>query len=255
MTATVKVDMNRRGVARVVLNRPDVHNAFNAAMIAELCDAFHMLGRQDVVRVIVVSGEGRSFSAGADLNWMKQAAEQDEAANQADALKMARMFETMNTCPKPVIGLVHGAAFGGGVGLAACCDVVIAKPEAMFGLTEVRLGLIPAVISPFVLAKIGMAASRRYMLSGERFTAAEAVRIGLVNEVAGDLDAAAAPVIDAFLASEPGAIADIKALIAQPVLDAETTSARIAARRASAEGREGLGAFLAKRSPDWSQDV
>ena len=253
MTATVKVDMNKRGVARVVLNRPDVHNAFNAGMIAELCDAFHMLGRQDVVRVILVSGEGRSFSAGADLNWMKQAAEQDEAANTADAMKMARMFETMNTCPKPVIGLVHGAAFGGGVGLAACCDVVIAKPEAMFGLTEVRLGLIPAVISPFVLAKIGIVAARRYMLSGERFTAAEALRIGLVNEVAADLDAAAAKVSDAFLASAPGAVADIKALIREPVLDAGITTARIAARRASPEGREGIGAFLDKRSPDWTE--
>ena len=252
MTATVKVDMNKHGVARVVLNRPDVHNAFNAGMIAELCDAFHMLGRQEVVRVIVLSGEGRSFSAGADLNWMKQAADQDEAANTADALKMAHMFETMNTCPKPVIGLLHGAAFGGGVGLAACCDVVIAKPETMFGLTEVRLGLIPAVISPFVLAKIGRTAARRYMLSGERFTATEALRIGLVNEIAADLDAAAAPVIDAFLASAPGAIADIKALIAEPVLDASLTSARIAARRASPEGREGITAFLDKRSPDWS---
>ena len=251
MTSAVKVDMNIRGVARVVLNRPDVHNAFNAGMIAELCDAFHMLGRQDVVRVIVVSGEGKSFSAGADLNWMKQAAAQDEAANTADAMKMARMFETMNTCPKPVIGLVHGAAFGGGVGLAACCDIVIAKPEAMFGLTEVRLGLIPAVISPFVLAKIGVTAARRYMLSGERFGAEEALRIGLVNEVATDLDAAAAKVVEAFLASAPGAVADIKALIAEAELTGDLTSARIAARRASDEGREGIGAFLDKRSPDW----
>lgn len=251
MTSMVKVDMNIRGVARVVLNRPDVHNAFNAGMIAELCDAFHMLGRQDVVRVIVVSGEGKSFSAGADLNWMKQAAAQDEAVNKADAMKMAQMFETMNTCPKPVIGLVHGAAFGGGVGLAACCDIVIAKPEAMFGLTEVRLGLIPAVISPFVLAKIGMTAARRYMLSGERFGAEEALRIGLVNEVASDLDASAAKVVEAFLASAPGAVADIKALIAKSELTGELTSARIAARRASDEGREGIAAFLDKRSPDW----
>ncbi len=251
MTATVKVDMNIRGVARVVLNRPDVHNAFNAGMIAELCDAFHMLGRQEVVRVIVVSGEGKSFSAGADLNWMKQAAAQDETANRSDAMKMARMFETMNTCPKPVIGLVHGAAFGGGVGLAACCDIVIAKPEAMFGLTEVRLGLIPAVISPFVLAKIGVAASRRYMLSGERFNAEEALRIGLVNEVTSDLDAVAGKVVEAFLASAPGAVADIKALIAEAELTGDLTSARIAARRASDEGREGIGAFLDKRSPDW----
>ena len=251
MTSAVKVDMNIRGVARVVLNRPDVHNAFNAGMIAELCDAFHMLGRQDVVRVIVVSGEGKSFSAGADLNWMKQAAAQDEAANKADAMKMAQMFETMNTCPKPVIGLVHGAAFGGGVGLAACCDIVVAKPEAVFGLTEVRLGLIPAVISPFVLAKIGVAASRRYMLSGERFGAEEALRIGLINEVASDLDAAAGKAVEAFLASAPGAVADIKALIAESELTGDLTSARIAARRASVEGREGITAFLDKRSPDW----
>ena len=254
MTSMVKVDMNIRGVARVVLNRPDVHNAFNAGMIAELCDAFHMLGRQDVVRVILVSGEGKSFSAGADLNWMKQAAAQDEAANTADAMKMARMFETMNTCPKPVVGLVHGAAFGGGVGLAACCDIVIAKPEAMFGLTEVRLGLIPAVISPFVIAKIGQSAARRYMLTGERFSAAEALRIGLIHEVAGALESEAAKLVEALLAGGPEAIADAKDLINNITeMDdrAELTSARIAARRASDEGREGIAAFLAKRKPGW----
>jgi len=251
MVATVRVDMNKQGVARVILDRPDVHNAFNAAMISELCDAFAMLGRHGDVRAIVVSGNGKSFSAGADLTWMREAARQDEAANRADAMKMARMFEAMNTCPKPVVGLVQGAAYGGGVGLAACCDVVIARPDAMFGLTEVRLGLIPAVISPFVLAKCGMAAARRYMLSGERFTAQEALRIGLVSELADDLDAACAPVVEAFLSSAPGAIADVKALIAEPDLTAHLTAARIAARRASDEGREGISAFLDKRRAKW----
>jgi methylglutaconyl-CoA hydratase len=214
MPATVKIDMNKHGVARVILNRPQVHNAFNAAMISELSDSFAMLARHGDVRIIVISGEGRSFSAGADLNWMQQAALQDEAANRADAHVMARMFETMNTAAKPVIGLVQGAAFGGGVGLAACCDMVIAQPTAMFGLTEVRLGLIPAVISPFVIAKIGASVARRYMLTGERFTAAEALRIGLI-------------------------LADL-------------TANRIAARRASDEGREGVTAFLEKRTPNWA---
>ena len=258
MQATVKIDMNGRGVARVILNRPDVHNAFNVQMISELSDAFAMLGRHNDVRVIVLSGAGKSFSAGADLTWMQQAAQQDEAANRTDAHVMARMFETLNTCPKPVIGLVQGAAFGGGVGLAACCDIVAAQPSALFGLTEVRLGLIPAVISPFVVAKIGASASRRYMLTGERFTAGEAQRIGLVHEVADDLEAAAQTLTQALLASAPEAMADIKRLIGEvaghePLADLTTN--RIAARRASAEGREGIAAFLEKRKPDWAADV
>jgi len=250
----ITVEADERGVVRVTLNRPAVHNAFNEGMIGELTDAFADLGKQDGVRVIVLAGNGASFSAGADLNWMKRAAEQDEYANREDALAMARMFDTINTCPKPVVGLVQGAALGGGVGLVACCDVVIAQPEVSFGLTEVRLGLIPAVISPFVIAKIGQSAARRYMLTGERFTATEALRLGLIHEVASALEAEGAKVVEALLAGGPEAIADAKDLIADIThMDdkGELTAHRIAARRASDEGREGIAAFLGRRKPRW----
>ena len=250
----ITVEADERGVVRVTLNRPAVHNAFNEGMIGELTDAFADLGKQDGVRVIVLAGNGASFSAGADLNWMKRAAEQDEYANHEDALAMARMFDTLNTCPKPVVALIQGTALGGGVGLAACCDVVIAQPETMFGLTEVRLGLIPAVISPFVIAKIGQSAARRYMLTGERFSAAEAQRIGLIHEVSSALEAEGAKVVEALLAGGPEAIADAKDLIADITkMDdkGELTAHRIATRRASDEGREGVAAFLGRRKPNW----
>ena len=250
----ITVEADERGVVRVTLNRPAVHNAFNEGMIGELTDAFADLGKQDGVRVIVLAGNGASFSAGADLNWMKRAAEQDEYANHEDALAMARMFDTLNTCPKPVVALIQGTALGGGVGLAACCDLVIAQPETMFGLTEVRLGLIPAVISPFVIAKIGQSAARRYMLTGERFSAAEAQRIGLIHEVSSALEAEGAKVVEALLAGGPEAIADAKDLIADITkMDdkGELTAHRIATRRASDEGREGVAAFLGRRKPNW----
>lgn len=251
----ITVEADERGVIRVTLNRPAVHNAFNEGMIGELTDAFADLGKQDGVRVIVLAGNGASFSAGADLNWMKRAAEQDEYANREDALSMARMFDTLNTCPKPTVALVQGAALGGGVGLVACCDVVITQPETMFGLTEVRLGLIPAVISPFVIAKVGQSAARRYMLTGERFTAVEAQRIGLVHEVSSALEAEGAKVVEALLAGGPEAIADAKDLIGDITkMDdkGELTAHRIATRRASDEGREGVAAFLSRRKPHWT---
>ncbi len=251
----ITVEADERGVVRVTLNRPAVHNAFNEGMIGELTDAFADLGKQDGVRVIVLAGNGASFSAGADLNWMKRAAEQDEYANREDALTMARMFDTLNTCPKPVVALIQGTALGGGVGLAACCDIVIAQPETLFGLTEVRLGLIPAVISPFVIAKIGPSAARRYFLTGERFTAAEALRIGLIHEIASALEAEGAKVIEALLAGGPEAIADAKDLISDITrMDdkGELTAHRIATRRASDEGREGITAFLGRRKPHWT---
>ncbi|HTM80687.1 enoyl-CoA hydratase-related protein [Asticcacaulis sp.] len=251
----ITVEADERGVVRVTLNRPAIHNAFNEGMIGELTDAFADLGKQDGVRVIVLAGNGASFSAGADLNWMKRAAEQDEYANREDALSMARMFDTLNTCPKPTVALVQGAALGGGVGLVACCDVVITQPETMFGLTEVRLGLIPAVISPFVIAKVGQSAARRYMLTGERFTAVEAQRIGLVHEVSSALEAEGAKVVEALLAGGPEAIADAKDLIGDITkMDdkGELTAHRIATRRASDEGREGVAAFLSRRKPHWT---
>jgi len=252
---TLMLDSDARGVVRLTLNRPQVHNAFNETMIAELHETFDALGQQAGVRAIVLTGAGASFSAGADVTWMRRAADMDEAANRADALRMADMFACMNACPRPVIGLVNGAAFGGGVGLVACCDIVIAHPQAVFGLTEVRLGLIPAVIAPFVIARTGAGAARRYMLTGERFDAATARRIGLVHEVMDAPDAA--PVLDALLQGAPGAVAEAKALIHDVSRHApgddlrHLTARRIAARRVSDEGRAGVDAFLARRKPDW----
>lgn len=256
----ISIEMNKHGIARLCLNRPEVHNALNDIVIQELYDAFDMLGRHTDVRVIVLTGAGKSFSAGADLTWMQRAAAQSQAENQADAVRLAHMFDTLNTCPKPLVGLVNGAALGGGVGLVACCDIVVASTKATFGLTEVKLGLTPATISPYVIAKIGAARARRYMLTAERFDAATAQAIGLVHEVADDIDAAAKPILDALLANGPAAMADTKRLIRDvagrdltPELR-DMTAARIAARRASDEAREGMAAFLDKRKPNWANE-
>ncbi len=253
----LNIEMNKHGVARVILNRPEVHNALNEVLIQELYDAFDMLGRHKDVRVIVLTGMGKSFSAGADLTWMQRAAAQSEDENRADAVRLAQMFDRLNTCPKPTVALVNGAALGGGVGLVSCCDMAVAATGAVFGLTEVRLGLIPATISPYVVARIGAAQSRRYMLTGERFDASTARAIGLVHDVAGDIEAAAKPILDALCANGPDAMADTKRLIAEvagreptPQLR-DMTAGRIAARRASDEGREGIAAFLDKRKPNW----
>ncbi len=257
----IRIEMNKHGIARLCLNRPEVHNALNDIVIQELYDAFDMLGRHSDVRVIVLTGAGKSFSAGADLTWMQRAAAQSQDENQADAVRLAHMFDTLNICPKPLVGLVNGAALGGGVGLVTCCDIVVASAGAMFGLTEVKLGLTPATISPYVIAKIGAAQARRYMLTGERFDATTAKAIGLVHEVADDIEAAAKPILDALLANGPAAMADCKRLIRDvtghdltPELR-DMTAARIAARRASDEAREGMAAFLDKRKPNWVGDV
>jgi len=257
----ITIEMNKHGVARICLNRPEVHNALNDVVIQELYDAFDMLGRHKDVRVIVLTGAGKSFSAGADLTWMQRAATQSEVENQADAVRLAHMFDTLNTCPKPLVGLVNGAALGGGVGLAACCDIVVAATGAIFGLTEVRLGLTPATISPYVIARIGAGQARRFMLTAERFDAVTAKAIGLVHEVADDIEAAARPILDALLANGPEAMAEAKRLIRdvagrELTPDLRTlTAGRIAARRASDEGREGMAAFLDKRKPNWVGDV
>lgn len=254
---TLKLDLSANGIARLTLNRPERHNAFDEAMIGDLTGVFTTLGANPLVRVVVLNGAGESFCAGGDLNWMQRAAQKSADENAQDALALARMLHAINVCPKPVIALIQGACFGGGVGLAAACDIVIAAPDARFGLTEVRLGLIPAAISPFVLAKMGTSAARRYFLTGERFSAEEARRLGLVHEVKAGLDAAAAPLIDALLASGPEAVADAKALIADVAgrfVDEDLlglTAQRIAARRACDEGREGIAAFLEKRKPGW----
>ena len=252
MTISVSIE---DGIARVTLNRPEVHNALNAAMIADLKNAFCRLASDSNVRVVVLTGAGKNFSAGADLNWMQQAAGQGFEANQQDAYRLARMLYTIDSCPKPVIGLVSGAALGGGVGLVACCDIVVAQGNAQFGLTEVKIGLVPATISPYVTRKIGESQARRYMLTGERFDVETARQIGLVHQIGDD----AHGVISSLMANGPDAMADTKALIRDvahaPVDEAllAMTAERIAARRASLEGREGIAAFLEKRKPGWTQ--
>ncbi|KPF80512.1 enoyl-CoA hydratase [alpha proteobacterium AAP81b] len=248
------------GTARVSLARPDRHNAFDEALIAALIETFGRLGSDPAVRAIVLAGQGRSFSAGADLDWMRRAGGWSEAENRADALKLSDMLLAIDTCPKPVLALVHGNVAGGGVGLVACADMAVAVADAKFRLSEVRLGLTPATISPFVIARIG-ARARRWFLTAEAFDAATAHAIGLVDEVAADAAAAEAVVagwLAHLAAAAPGAVADAKALVRDIAgreitddLRAET-AARIAARRASAEGRDGLAAFLDKRKPGWA---
>jgi methylglutaconyl-CoA hydratase len=249
------------GVARIVIDRPDRHNAFDEALIAALTDNFTTLGNDPAVRAIILSGNGKSFCAGADIGWMRRAAGWSEAENIADAMKLSAMLNAIDTCPKPVIARVHGVVAGGGVGLVACADMAVAIEGAQFRLSEVRLGLTPATISPFVIARIGAGQARRWFLTAEGFGAAEAQRIGLTHETASD-DAAADAVIANWLvhlgAAAPSAVADAKALVrdvaGRPVSDAlrHETAVRIAARRASAEGREGIAAFFDKRKPAWT---
>jgi methylglutaconyl-CoA hydratase len=231
---------------RLTLARPETRNAFDAALIAELSEAFVDVGK---ARAVVLAGEGPSFCAGADVEWMRSSVELDYDANVADANALRRMLESIDRCPAPFVARVHGHALGGGVGLVACADVAVADSRTVFGFSEVKLGIIPAVISPFVLAKIG-AAARRYFLTGERFDAATAFRIGLVNEVDPDLDEAVERVVAELLTSAPEAVRAAKALVRdRPPAD---ELPRIAARRrTSTEGQEGLRAFLEKRAPPW----
>jgi methylglutaconyl-CoA hydratase len=247
------------GSARITLNRPEIHNAFDDRLIAELTAALAALAHDDAVRVVVLTGSGKSFSAGADLNWMRRTSTYGEAENLADAKALAKLMATLNELPKPTIARVNGAALGGGTGLVACCDIVVASSHAMFGTTEVRLGLIPAVIGPYVVAALGVRQARRLMLTGERIGAAEAARIGLVHEVvaADELDAAIATILDHLLKGGPDALAAAKRLVhdlAGRPIDAELidyTARRIAALRATPEAREGVAAFLDKRPANW----
>ena len=232
---------------RVTLARPEIRNAFDAALIAELADAFVDVGK---ARAVLLAGEGPSFCAGADVDWMRASVELDFDANVADANALRGMLEAIDRCPAPVIARVQGHALGGGAGLVACADIAVAGESAVFAFSEVKLGIIPAVISPFALAKIGPSAARRYFVTGERFDAATALRIGLVHEVAADLDAAVERVLAELWNAGPRAARHAKKLVLERP-DGPETARRIAERRTSDEGQEGLKAFLERRSPDW----
>ena len=248
-------------VARLRMARGDVHNAFDAALIAGLTSGLQQVAADDGIRVLVLEAEGASFSAGADLNWMRGMAAASEADNRQDSLALARLMRTLDELPKPTIARVHGAAFGGGVGLVACCDIAIGVPQAKFGLTESKLGLLPAVISPYVIAAIGARHARRYFATAEIFDAAQARHIGLLHDVveADALDAAVQRQIDLLLKAGPIASATAKALVRAVCAQADgarhdaDNAALIARLRVSPEGQEGLSAFLDKRKPRWTE--
>ena len=246
-------------VATITLDRPDVRNAFNETTIAEITQAFRELGADADLRAIVLAANGPAFCAGADLNWMKKMAGYTHAENQADALQLAEMLRKIYLCPKPVVAKVQGDCYAGGMGLVAACDIIVAVDEANFCLSEVKLGLIPATISPYVIKAMGENASRRYFLTAERFSAQEALRIGFAHEVvaAEALDAKVAEIVKALVNNSPNAVQQAKVLVrdvvGQPVNDAllADTAERIAHIRASEQGREGVASFLEKRKPSW----
>jgi methylglutaconyl-CoA hydratase len=255
---TLQVSVNG-ALATITLDRPDVRNAFNETMIADLTQAFDSLGSNDAVRAIVLEANGPAFCAGADLNWMKKMARHTHAENLADAQQLAVMLRTIYACLKPVVAKVQGDCYAGGMGLVAACDIVVAAEEVHFCLSEVTLGLIPATISPYVIKAIGEQAARRYFLTAERFDAREARRIGLAHEVvaASELDGKVGAITKALVANSPHAVRQAKILVrdvaGRPVTDAlvQDTAERIAQIRASGEGREGVLSFLEKRKPGW----
>lgn len=254
------LDITRHGpVARVFLNRPDLRNAFNDAVIAELGAAFRELGADASLRAIVLGGHGKAFCAGGDLSWMRAMAGYSWERNRADAQALADMLYTLYTCPLPLVGRVHGDCYAGGVGLAAVCDVLVAAEGVQFCLSEARLGLLPATIGPYVVRALGEQASRRYFVTAERFGAAEAHRLGFVHELtsADTIDAKVDAIVQALVANGPAAVKASKRLVQDlagqaltPELRADTAR-RIADIRASDEGREGVQAFLSKRRPSW----
>jgi methylglutaconyl-CoA hydratase len=239
------------GVLSVTLNRPEVHNAFNDELIAEALDLFGSIGQRGA-RVVVLRGTGPNFCAGADLNWMSRMVRYTREENVRDSAQLARMFALIDACPLPVVGRIQGAAIGGGVGLVAVCDVAVATSDAKFGLSEVKLGIMPAVISPYVIGKIGPSHARALFLTGERFDAERALRIGLVHQIADDVD----EVVKQLMTSGPEAVRECKKLIAH-VAARELAEAvpytveAIAARRVSEEGQAGMSAFLKKEKPPW----
>jgi len=259
-TTTILVNNDARGVGTITLNRADLHNAFDDVVIREVTDALQLFDRDDGVRIVVVRAVGKSFSAGADLNWMKRMAGNSWQQNYQDSLGLATLMQALASMNKPTIAVVQGAAFGGGVGLVACCDIALASETASFCLSEVKLGLIPSVISPYVIAAIGQRAAKRYFVTAERFDAKTALRLGLVHDLftPEQLDAEADKLVTALLANGPKAVLEAKRLIARVAnrpIDEElvrVTAQKIADIRASAEGREGVTAFLEKRPADWA---
>lgn len=257
-----QVNIDARGVATLTLNRPEVHNAFDDAMIAELIAMLRDLANNDQVRLLLLTANGKNFSAGADLNWMRSMAQKNYQQNLDDANELAALMHKLDKFPKPTIALVQGAAFGGAVGLIACCDMALAEQGASFCLSEVKIGLIPAVISPYVMRALGERQCRRYFLTAERFSADSALTMGLLHQVvaAGELASQAESLIASLLQNSPAAVSAAKALlhniynrkISNNVI-AHTTQA-IAEIRVSAEGQEGLTAFLEKRKPAWLAD-
>jgi methylglutaconyl-CoA hydratase len=237
-------------VLRVTLARPETRNAFDASLITELAEAFVDVGTS---RAVVLAGDGPSFCAGADVEWMRASAGLGVEENVADANALRRMFEAIDGCPAPVVAVVQGHALGGGIGLVACSDVVLAEPRAVFAFSEVKLGIVPALISPFALRKIGESAARRYFVTGERFDSATALRIGLVHEVSDDLEVALERVLGELRTAGPRAARHAKRLVLERPDGAETAR-RIAERRTSEEGQEGLRAFLERRRPAWAPD-
>ncbi len=262
MTIYRHLEIEQRGAVRWLwLNRPDVRNAFNDALIEEIARAFAEVEAAPDTRVVVVAGRGPVFCAGADLNWMRSMAQFTHAENHADALKVARMFHAVHSSSRPVIARVHGDAFGGGVGLAAACDIALAAESASFALSEVKLGIVAATISPHLVRAMGARQAGRFMLTGEKFSAAQAKQAGLVQEIApaSDLDAAIERFTGHLLKASPAAVAATKRLLADvvdPSLEDDVllaaTAKCIADARVSPEGREGLSAFLEKRSPGWA---
>ncbi|HVC18219.1 MAG TPA: enoyl-CoA hydratase/isomerase family protein [Rhodanobacter sp.] len=260
MTDSIRCE-HHGSTAWLTLNRPQVHNAFDDGLIAALTEAVKAAGSDPAVRTVVLTGAGASFSAGADLNWMRGMARASEAENRADSLRLASLMRSLQFCPKPTIARVNGAAYGGGVGLVACCDIAIGTEQAKFGLTEVKLGLVPAVISPYVIAAIGLRHTRQLFLSGEIFDAATALRIGLLHQVvaADALDESVQHTLKLLAKAGPIAQTEAKRLALRMAGIDETQAERIdrdnaeliARLRVSPEGQEGLGAFLDKHVPGW----
>jgi methylglutaconyl-CoA hydratase len=261
---TIKTNQNEFGVLTVQMNRPDVHNAFDACMIAELTETFKRADQTDDIRVVIITGNGSSFSAGADMNWMRSLVNSSQDENESDALQLASLMRSLNYLSKPTIARINGAAFGGGLGLIAACDITISVDSALFGLTEARLGLAPAVISPYVFRRIGERNARRYFMTGERFDSTQAQAIGLIQQCVtnDELDATVDSVVNSLLKGGPDAVSTCKELVyavaghdedTQKTLDGYTAKV-IAGLRVMDEGQEGLAAFLEKRKPVWVKD-